>query len=378
MPFIGTLDGETVIPEGVENGTDVTCPECGEQMHPWGPSVDGRARHFQHYSDRECITAGGESATHRKLKSIAVSKLRTVFDERAAVCEPEVTLDAPKSDAADRRADALVRFDERDEQLGKGLIIEVQYKNKGKDRRATERDYLAQDYSVVWVTPDDYVDNEIKHTEDSLRFEARENAIRHFNTFIDNEYYPPARIAHIPGPVLDARPEVAATIPKDWVIKSPREHWESQGWDAAFRSPDGCYPVQNHLASGMIASLPASTKPTASLPKPAQDCLLYESDRWVRQEHNDAEFLQPLVFDPSLPFSFVFEHLSNPDKLITADLSRPPTRFDDVQCLGCGNYRYAPNAGLLCPTCGKPYDWEWNVQTGRIKESSIPDDPPVR
>jgi len=98
----------------------------------------------------------------------------------------------------------------------------------------------------------------------------------------------------------------------------------------------------------------------------------------VRQKHDNAEFFQPLVFDPSLPFSFVFEHLSNSDKLITADLSRPPTRFDDVQCLGCGNYQYAPNAGLLCPTCGKPYDWEWNVETGRIKQESIPDNPPVR
>jgi ribosomal protein S27E len=377
MPFIGTRDGETVIPEGVENGTVVTCPECGEEMHPWGPSVDGRARHFQHYSDRECATAGGESATHRKLKSIAVSKLRTIFDERAAVCEPEVTLEAPKSDAADRRADALVRFDERDEQLGNGLIIEVQYKNKGKDRRATERDYLAQDYAVVWVTPDDYEDNELTHTERSIRLTARHAAIDHFHTF--------AKIPHdAPEPVSDTldlslTDAVApATIIKDWVIESPREHWKSEGWDAAFRSPDGHYAEQNHTASGLVASLPASTKPTASVPEPARDRLLYDSDRWVRQKHDNAEFFQPLVFDPSLPFSFVFEHLSNSDKLITADLSRPPTRFDDVQCLGCGNYQYAPNAGLLCPTCGKPYDWEWNVETGRIKQESIPDNPPVR
>jgi ribosomal protein S27E len=377
MPFIGTRDGETVIPEGVENGTDVTCPECGEQMHPWGPSVDGRARHFQHYSDRECVTAGGESAIHRKLKSIAVSKLRTIFDERAAVCEPEVTLDAPKSDAADRRADALVRFDERDEQLGRGLIIEVQYKNKGKDRRATERDYLAQDYSVVWVTPDDYEENELTHSERTLRLTARHAAIDHFHEFV--------KIPHdAPDPVSDtldlslSDAVAPATIIKDWVIESPRQRWESKGWDAAFRSPDGRYTEKKHIASGLVSLLPASTRPTATLPDPARDQLLYESDSWVRHEHSDVEFFQPLVFDPSLPFSFVFEHLSNPDKLITADLSRPPTRFDDVQCLGCGNYRYAPNAGLLCPTCGKPYDWEWNVKTGRIKQESIPDDPPVQ
>ncbi|WPH59241.1 hypothetical protein AFNJKBDN_CDS0024 [Halorubrum virus V_ICIS4] len=236
MPFIGTLDGETVIPEGVENGTDVTCPECDEQMHPWGPSVDGRARHFQHYSDRECVTAGGESAIHRKLKSIAVSKLRTVFGERAAVCEPEVTLDASKSDAADRRADALVRFDERDEQLGRGLIIEVQYKNKGKDRRATERDYLAQDYSVVWVTPEDYEDNELTHTERTLRLTARHAAIDHFHEFVDvPEFYQRPRRRFMDLDLSEAT--VPATIPAAHYDRAARKLWEQQSWESLFSPP---------------------------------------------------------------------------------------------------------------------------------------------
>ena len=176
MPFIGTLDGETVIPEGVENGTDVTCPECGEQMHPWGPSVDGRARHFQHYSDRECITAGGESATHRKLKSIAVSKLRTVFGERAKRCEPEVVLDASDvSEVEYRQADALVEFKQPDHQLVNGLIIEVQYRNENKNKSSVAFDYLAHGYAVVWVTPDDYENNKLKYTEKELRHQARQN-----------------------------------------------------------------------------------------------------------------------------------------------------------------------------------------------------------
>jgi len=240
MPFIGTRDGETVIPEGVENGTDVTCPECGEQMHPWGPSVDGRARHFQHYSDRECVTAGGESAIHRKLKSIAVSKLRTVFGERAAVCEPEVTLDAPKSDAADRRADALVRFAERDEELGKGLIIEVQYKNKGKNKAATERDYLAQDYAVVWVTPDDYAENELTHTERSLRLTARHAAINHFHEFVDvPEFYQRPRRRFMDLGLSES--VVPATIPTDYYDEAARELWEQQSWRSLLKPPKRYY-----------------------------------------------------------------------------------------------------------------------------------------
>lgn len=236
MPFFGTLDGETVIPEGVKNGTDVLCPECGEQMHPWGPSVDGRARHFQHYSDKECATAGGESATHRKLKSIAVSKLRTIFDDHAAVCEPEVTLDAPKSDAADRRADALVRFDERDTQLGNGLIIEVQYKNKGKDKRATERDYLAQDYSVVWVTPDDYKDNELTHTERSLRLSARHAAIKHFHSLIDIQTGYKRPIPRFLNLSL-TESKVPAQLPDAYFDSKCIEIWRKQRWQSLFSPP---------------------------------------------------------------------------------------------------------------------------------------------
>lgn len=280
MPFIGTRDGETVIPEGVENGTDVTCPECGEQMHPWGPSVDGRARHFQHYSDRECVTAGGESAIHRKLKSIAVSKLRTIFDERATVCEPEVTLDAPKSDAADRRADALVRFDERDEQLGRGLIVEVQYKNKGKDRRATERDYLAQDYSVVWVTPDDYEENELTHTQRSLRLTARHAAINHFHEFVDvPEFYQRPRRRFMDLDLSES--VVPATIPTDYYDEAARDLWEQQPWISLFS------PAPDYLDEADVGEVPVEIDIAPWLDEQ------FWKDNWLEGTNTGAKYAIP-------------------------------------------------------------------------------------
>jgi len=373
MPFFALRDGERVIPEGVDDGTDVTCLECGEKMYVWGPATDGTARHFKHHSDRDCQITGGESATHRKLKSIAVSKLRQLFGERATVCEPEVTVDAPVSDATARRADAFVRFENRDEQFGKGLIIEVQYKNRGKNKRATERDYLAQDYSVVWVTPDAYADNRLLHNEVTLRQAASEVSHEHFHRLVELPRGAPDPVADTLDLSLSDS-VVPATVIKGWVIQTPREHWEDRGWDAAFTSPSGGYPAREHILRGLAGSLPTTTPPAASLPEPAADMLRYKSDQWVRQKQTGAEFYQPIVFDPTLPYGLVYAQLSKPDKLMTADLSRPPTRFDDVQCLGCGNYQYAPNAGRLCPECNKPYDWDWNVETGRIKESSVPED----
>ncbi len=74
MPFIGTLDGSKVIPEGINQETNVRCPDCGDEMHPWNPSEDGIACHFQHYElDRDCDAVGGESDLHRRMKSLAVS-----------------------------------------------------------------------------------------------------------------------------------------------------------------------------------------------------------------------------------------------------------------------------------------------------------------
>lgn len=86
------------------------------------------------------------------MKSLAVSRLRNLFGDRAKRCVPEYTLKAPVTDDVDyRQADALVEFEHRDSQLGEGLIVEVQYRNKSKDIGVTTDDFLAQDYSVIWA-----------------------------------------------------------------------------------------------------------------------------------------------------------------------------------------------------------------------------------
>lgn len=387
MPFIGILDGEKVVPEGVENGINVSCPECGEQMHPWGPSIDGRARHFQHKSDRDCATTGGESAMHRKLKSIAVSKLRTIFDDRASVCEPEVTLDAPKSEAADRRADALVRFDERDDQLGKGLIIEVQYKNKGKDRRMTELDYLAQEYSVVWVTPENYSSNELMHTERTLRLAARHAAINHFNSFVETEisYKPPIRR------FLDfnlTQSEVPARIPAEYFDRKSREIWESQEWHKMFSSryESTEYILDVRLTrtdSDKTSVEPPARKVPARLPGEwySHNALeLWRGQEWeslfnqptdyiAQVDHNGVDI--DINIKPFLPEEFWKESWSK-SAHAEIDIERPRTRFDDVQCHKCGHYEYAPTAGTVCLNCGNKYNWSWNVMTDRISKESIP------
>lgn len=146
-------------------------------MHLQGIQPDSQvARHFVHYSKTDCE---GESDLHRKLKSVATSHLEHVFGDRAEWCDVEHRLTSPTESADYRQADALVHFRERDEQLGNGLIIEVQYRNEDKNIEETTEDYLAQGYAVAWVEPDDFneANNECLLDESALRQRARSAAL---------------------------------------------------------------------------------------------------------------------------------------------------------------------------------------------------------
>lgn len=162
MPFIAQRVDRTVIPEEVSDGEDVVCPTCFDRMQVQGPFEDGTARHFYHppsSNEGGCNgVAEGESDTHRKLKSLAVSALCQKYEGQYARCAPEIRVDVNDTEtvADKRRADAFLGFTEENRFFGRGIIVEVQYRNEGKDVQATTHDYLSQNFSVYWATPDDF------------------------------------------------------------------------------------------------------------------------------------------------------------------------------------------------------------------------------
>lgn len=174
MAFLAERDGERVIPEQVSDGETVTCLSCGSEMSPRGPSTDGRARHFVHLPNAASCDGKGESDEHRKMKSLAVSKLRQVFDGEFARCAPEVHLDVSHTgtDAKFRRADALVEFDYAHPVYGSGLIVEVQFRNKGKEIPIVTRDYLECEYSVYWALSRDFTETEFIFDRLETAFES--------------------------------------------------------------------------------------------------------------------------------------------------------------------------------------------------------------
>lgn len=195
MPFLArrnnSLD-DVVVPEEVPDGETVYCLSCDGEMRPRGGGSQ-RARHFMHVDNLGEQTNGGcdglgesagESERHRKLKSLAVSGLRSRFkDFDIDYCglEYEIDVSAGPSLVNERRADAVVRFSDpitnRNRFFGEGVVVEVQYRNESKDVAAVTADYLQAGYSVYWA-------HEVDFTESMFRTDRFERAF--------NQRWPPA------------------------------------------------------------------------------------------------------------------------------------------------------------------------------------------
>lgn len=422
MPFIATRNDERVIPEGVENGVTVRCPDCGDTMYPWGPASDGTARHFKHHNrGKDCDAVGGESATHAKLKSLAVSQLRIEFDglERHG---PEIKLDAPETPETEYRlADALIEFEERDPQLGKGLIAEVQYRNFGKDKSAVLADYLIQGYAVVWLSEDDFSTERCLLNADDFRDRAQ-RVVWPGHVASETDWQPPFHVE----PIGEYQSEVPATMPIEWHRDLERAVWEDRPWQERFSG--GSKPTHQALVEWTMEedvwdpqhSVPATMHLSKWLADTGEALFVsFEADYHNQDRHDGPSVTDRLdhvvehygvdtayesiftafetSFEPvsvSSPedwetqlqaknrqFRFVPVELyeeyvdvwENRKQEVTYDVEKPVTPFEDVQCHNCGAHAYVPSAGERCGKCGTAYDWEWNVRTDRIDSESVPD-----
>lgn len=177
MPFLGTLDGTRVIPPQVDHGTTVQCPACDQPMAVVKSyeRVDAFvSRHFRHHerklrsvesSKTGQVTFGdleasgkcpGESDEHAKMKSIAYARLQHDF--------PDATVEL-ESGVGDRIADVLVTFDQPRAPYGRGIAVEAQYRNHGKDIDGVTDHYLDRGFSVVWPDEDDFSEYDVDLSE---------------------------------------------------------------------------------------------------------------------------------------------------------------------------------------------------------------------
>ncbi|CQH63555.1 uncharacterized protein HHUB_4118 (plasmid) [Halobacterium hubeiense] len=224
MPFIALRDGEPVAPEEVEDasGTTLICPHCRTEMYVRSSYTRGQgtfvAKHFYHASNggdgNECAGEGGESAEHRRMKSIALSKLKDRFPEHAeAGVEVEIH---------DRRADAAVRFPHSDPHrvFGEGIVAEVQYRHEEKDIDAATDDFLDAGYTVYWLEPEHFHGKNVAFSQP------------HTPTVYDDFSSIPAPNAHVRPdvPHQHSPPQVEVLLPPEWFEQHRdelREGWQS-------------------------------------------------------------------------------------------------------------------------------------------------------
>ena len=85
---------------------------------------------------------GGESDLHKWRKRAALQEALDRYPD--ADYGIEVTI-------GDKQGDAVLHFDTPHETYGRGLVIEYQHKNEGKDIEAVEQNYAKHEYTTVWL-----------------------------------------------------------------------------------------------------------------------------------------------------------------------------------------------------------------------------------
>lgn len=233
MPFLAQREAgdhcdssELVVPEEIDDGETVICPQCDGRMRPRGGGRH-RARHFMHVdslgggSSCDSVSDGvGESVRHRMLKSLAVSGLRARFEDAdVGCCELEHTVDVSAGPSLhdERRADVLLQFagnpfPNRNRFFGLGVIVEVQLHNEQKDVAAVTADYLEAGYSVYWAHEADF-------TSDKFRTDRFERAFNQRWPTAFAPYFIDAETALVNVQNVEFSPQ---EVPEGWSFVDPR------------------------------------------------------------------------------------------------------------------------------------------------------------
>jgi len=86
------------------------------------------------------------------MKTIAYSRLKNDYPNAAIQLETGLNGRVP---------DVRLDFPEPRPPYGKGIVVEAQYKNKGKDKDAVVKHYLDHSYSVAWLEEDDFTTHDV-------------------------------------------------------------------------------------------------------------------------------------------------------------------------------------------------------------------------
>jgi hypothetical protein len=157
-------NGDWVIPAESEDSQDYLCPHCDSivRVRPHKETESYIVRHFFHLNDS--LACPGESDIHKMAKQAVKSILTELFSEKikegdVSAIDTEIRLLA-NQEAREKKADAGVIFTEECEPWGRGLLVEIQHKNKSKNIKSTTLNYLTRGYSVLWLSSSMFTERE--------------------------------------------------------------------------------------------------------------------------------------------------------------------------------------------------------------------------
>ena len=248
---------------------------------------------------------GGETPLHERRKAEAMNEATDRFD--IEFFDTEVYI-------GEKRADAVVEFANGHEDYGKGLVIEYQHKNEGKDIEATEQHFAQHEYTTVWLweeqftfggnrpdidlfggrvytpwpdavppesewwqpsdvpkqtlrgligdlptgysttetpVPTDYYDD---HARDAL------------DAYWDRLFSKPLSERYADDVAEATSAPIPAKLPNKYYDEQAQRIFGKQLWPTLFREWDGEYDYKTHTMRALIADLPNTEKPNPTLP----------------------------------------------------------------------------------------------------------------
>lgn len=258
-------------------------------------SSDGRARHFWHTDNLSGGSGGGnpecnsvaESDLHLKWKSLAADRLEQVFKGNIRFCEMEYDIPAAYTDQDKRFADALVLFDEPDDELGQGIAVEVQHKNNSKDIHGATEDYIERNISVAWLDSDDFGQDRCLIGEIDFRHRARESVWpdhipgrKMWSGTFSERFSSDWEKAKMRG--LTAS-HVPARMPPEWHDEMAQDIWKKTDWQKIFdrqRVENENQLAGSHILDSVISDQGQRRTVPATLTKEVLDTLHYKNSDW--------------------------------------------------------------------------------------------------
>lgn len=360
-------------------------------MSHYASFVDANGRfvssHFKHRSNTSESGGdgcpGGESDPHIRMKEIAQHRLEWDFDGEFTDTFPDTTF------IGENMPDAGIRFDGPRRPWGKGILVEVQFKNKGKDKESTTQNYLNEGYSVCWLTESDFDNRSVDIlSHDDLSplwpFGVPEKQFWADQGRTSRDY--------VRGALSETQRKVPATWYTSWYPDNRFPPWirnrltttdddrimtteavRRRTWSTLF--PDGVadwdetpyYPGECNVADALQNESTehiAGTSPRYFLARWLADI---GEGLWSRTTQGLNTVLVPASIAET-----VIETAGPLD--IGIDFDHPPGPFEDVQCWSCRAYWHVNSQQDECGKCGVPIDWEWNLATGRISQDKLPDE----